>query len=77
MVFQHAVNRAPNQNERDVLLRLMDDQRKRYMANPEVASEAISTGEKKVAKDVDPVELATLMSITRAVLNMHEFITRN
>jgi hypothetical protein len=34
-------------------------------------------GEAPLARGFDPVELAALATVTRAVLNLHETITRN
>ncbi len=76
-VFQHALSRDPNAQERTVLTSLIAAQRKRYTATPDAAKEIVSTGQQPVAKDLDAVELAALLSVTRTVFNMHEFITRN
>ena len=64
-------------DNKDEMAELIASQRHRYAAAPEVATEAVSTGETSVADGVDVVELAALMSVTRSVFNMHEFITRN
>ena len=76
-VFQLALSRDPNEKERTVLASLMASQRKRFTAAPDAAKEVVAVGERPVAEGVDPVELASLLSVTRTVFNMHEFITRN
>ncbi len=76
-VFQRALSRNPNEKERTVLASLMASQRKRFTAAPDAAKEVVAVGERPVAEGVDPVELASLLSVTRTVFNMHEFITRN
>ncbi len=76
-VFNQALSRDPNTAELKVLSNLMSAQRKRYTAAPDAAKEIVSTGERPVAEGIDHVELATLLSVTRSVFNMHEFITRN
>ena len=76
-VFQRALSRKPNEKERTVLASLMASQRKRFTAAPDAAKEVVAVGERPVAEGVDPVELASLLSVTRTVFNMHEFITRN
>ena len=43
----------------------------------EDADGVVSVGQQPVADGVDTVELAALLSVTRAVFNMHEFINRN
>jgi hypothetical protein len=76
-VFSEALSRAPNASEQAILKSLIESQRKRYAAAPDDAKELVAVGERPVAEGVDVVELASLLSITRAVFNMHEFITRN
>lgn len=76
-VFNEALSRDPNEKERTVLTSLLQSQRTRYSAAPKAAKDVVSTGSKPVAKSVDVVELAALLSVTRTVFNMHEFITRN
>ncbi len=76
-VFAEALSRSPNNHERAILKSLLASQRQRYAAAPDAAKEVVSVGERPVAEGVDVVELASLLSVTRAVFNMHEFITRN
>jgi hypothetical protein len=76
-VFDQALSRDPNGQEKAILKSLLASQRKRYIATPENAKAVTSIGERPVAEGVDHVELASLLSVTRAVFNMHEFITRN
>jgi hypothetical protein len=76
-LFNSALSRSPNQREKEILTALVASQRKRYSAAPDDAAAVVSVGERPVADGVDTVELASLLSATRAVFNMHEFITRN
>ncbi|MFK7817498.1 MAG: PSD1 and planctomycete cytochrome C domain-containing protein [Planctomycetaceae bacterium] len=76
-IFERALSRAANERERTVLIWLLGSQRKRFQAAPEAAKELLSVGERPVGDAIDPVELAALLSVTRTVFNMHEFITRN
>ena len=76
-VIRQALSREPNEQEISILSSLIDQQREHYKANPDSAKELVSVGLTPVADQVDPVELASLMAATRAVMNMHEFITRN
>ncbi len=76
-VFAEALSRDPSEQERAILETLIQSQRKRYSAAPETAAEIVSIGQQTVDDDLDLVELASLLSVTRAVFNMHEFITRN
>lgn len=77
MIFRQALSREPNKREIDILVSLIAAQRARYQANPAAAAELISVGQKPLPESLDAVELASLLAATRAVFNMHEFITRN
>ena len=76
-VFVEALSRKANKQEKAILKSLVASQRQRYAADPDAAMKVVSVGERSVAEGVDVVELAALLSVTRAVFNMHEFITRN
>jgi hypothetical protein len=75
--FRRALSRQPKSEETKVLTDLLDRHRKEYAADKEAAKKAIRVGERPVAKDLDPVELAAWTSVARALLNLHETITRN
>ncbi len=76
-VFAQALSRSPNSSEQTILQSLLASQRRRYAKAPDAAKEVVSVGERPVAEGVDVGELASLLAVTRAVFNMHEFITRN
>jgi len=76
-IFDRALNRPPSAEERSILRDLHDRNRQRFQANPAGAGELLSVGEAPLARGFDPVELAALATVTRAVLNLHETITRN
>jgi hypothetical protein len=76
-VFAQALSRSPNSTEQAILKSLIASQRQRYARAPDAAKEVVSVGQRPITEGVDVVELASLLSVTRAVFNMHEFITRN
>ena len=76
-IFDRALNRAPDAQERSILWGLYDRNLTRFKANPAAAGELLTVGEAPLAHDRDAAELAALTTITRAVLNLHEVITRN
>ena len=76
-IFERALNRPPERAERDVLRRLFERSRKRFVSNPAGARELVASGEAAAASRVDAVQLAALTTVTRAVLNLHELVTRN
>ncbi len=75
--YQTALARPPDPREVAILRRLYQEQRARYAADRQGAAELISTGESPVARDLDVVELAAWTSVARALLNLHETITRS
>jgi hypothetical protein len=76
-VFDRALNRAPTAEERSILRRLYERNLKRFSANPASAREFLAEGEMPLPSKFDAVRLAAMATITRAVLNLHELITRN
>ena len=75
--IQQALSREPNEQEINILTTLTQQQRAHYQTNPEAAKELIAIGLAPVNDSLDPIETAALLSATRAIMNMHEFITRN
>ncbi len=74
---RRALSRPPQTAEQQTLLALLEKHRAEYTADGTSAEKVISAGLAAVPKDLDPVELAAWTSITRAILNLHETITRN
>jgi hypothetical protein len=76
-IVDRALNRRPRAEERSILRALYERNVKRFAANPARARALVSTGEAPVQQREDPVRLAAMSLVTRAVLNLHELITRN
>jgi len=77
-VFDRALNRPPTAEERAVLSGLYERSLKRFAADPGSARQLMSTGEAPLPPDAwRPASLAAMATVTRAVLNLHELITRN
>jgi hypothetical protein len=76
-VFDRALNRAPTGEERSILRRLYERNLKRFSANPASARELLAEGETPLPSNYNAVRLAAMATVTRAVLNLHELITRN
>jgi hypothetical protein len=76
-IFDRALNRPPTAQERAILRGLYDRDLKRFAAQPNAAREFLSTGEAPIQHAQNPEQLAALATVTRAVLNLHEMITRN
>ena len=75
--FARAVSRPAKQQEVDVLAELLTKHREAFKANAEESKKLIATGDAPPAKDVDATELAAWINVARAILNLHETITRN
>jgi hypothetical protein len=75
--FERAVSRKPTVTERRVLLDLHRKSLARFQDDPISAREFISIGDALVARGVSAAKLAAMMTVARAILNLHETITRN
>ena len=75
--FSQAVSRKPTAAERDILANLYDKGLRQFKADPQSAHEFIQAGESPIDKTVKPTDLAAMMTVARAILNLHETITRN
>lgn len=75
--FARALSRPPEKEETRILRDLFEAQRKRYAGDAAAARELIAVGDKPAASDLPLPELAAWTAISRALLNLHETITRN
>jgi hypothetical protein len=75
--YRRALSRSPQSAEQQTLLALLEKHRAEYAADRASADKVISAGIAPVPKDLDAAELAAWTSVTRAILNLHETITRN
>ena len=75
--FLQAVSRKPTAPERNILVDLHKKNLAEFAAQPQKAREFIRVGEAPLATEVDPTELAAMTTVARAILNLHETITRN
>ncbi|MEW4566610.1 PSD1 and planctomycete cytochrome C domain-containing protein [Tautonia sp. JC769] len=76
IAWRSALIREPNASELAALQRLLDASRARYEGDPASASAICSTGMAGVPEPIDRVELAAWTAVCRALLNLHETITR-
>jgi Protein of unknown function (DUF1553)/Protein of unknown function (DUF1549)/Planctomycete cytochrome C len=75
--FLRAVNRTPTPAERKTLASLYGQSFAQFRGSPEDARQLIHVGESPVPGNLQPSELAAMTTVARAILNMHESITRN
>jgi hypothetical protein len=75
--FQRAVGRSPTAKERTAMEGLYQRNLARFRAAPGEARALSHAGEAPVDETADTLVLAAMATVTRAILNMHETITRN
>jgi hypothetical protein len=75
--FEQAVGRKPKAEELRVLTNLHKQSLLQFQRDPKAAKELVSVGEAALPKTVKLPQLAAMMTVTRALLNLHETITRN
>jgi hypothetical protein len=76
-LYRRVLSRDAREAEQVILVELLDKHRQQYTADKAAAEKLVSAGIASVAKDLDAAELAAWTSVARAVLNLHETITRN
>ena len=74
--YERAVARPPRPEEIKVLSGLLEREQTRFKADAKSAAELVATGDAPVSKNLNPAELAAWTSVARAILNLHETITR-
>lgn len=75
-MFSRALARPADARELGLLEGLLERQRRRYASDLAAARELVATGSSPVPADLPPAELAAWTTVARAVLNLHETITR-
>ena len=75
--FARALNRAPDDQERRILSDLYQSSLKSFESGESNARQLLSVGEAPVPADLDATRLAATSIVARAILNLHETITRN
>lgn len=75
--FRQTLNRSPRDEEAKLLTELLQKQRQVYATDKAAAEALLKTGDAPVPDGLDHAELAAWTSLARAVLNLHETITRN
>jgi hypothetical protein len=76
-IFAQALDRAPSPQERSILAGLYRDNLKHFTTAPDDAKKFVTVGDSPVPDRAKVPQLAAITVVTRAVLNLHETITRN
>src|SRR5262249_6563968 len=74
--FACALSRQPRDEEVKVLADLYARHAREYAQDTEAARKLLATGDHPLPADADVAELAAWTSVARAILNLHETITR-
>ncbi len=75
--FRRAAGRAPSAAETAPLLDLYGKSLRRFRREPAAARELLSVGESPAPARANRAQAAALTMVARAILNLHETITRN
>jgi hypothetical protein len=75
--FLQALDRKPTLAERQILVELHRKSFAQFRAEPQSARDFIRVGEAPAERDLRPGDLAAMTVVARAILNLHETITRN
>jgi len=75
--WREAVSREPDDREQQLLLDLLSESRTRFSGDEAAARGLLHVGQAPLPPDTNPVELAAWATVTRAILNLHETISRN
>src|SRR5581483_12287745 len=74
---ERALDREPTKEERRILEELYRGSLAEFRRAPDDAASFVHTGEAPVPEDLKPAEFAAMTTVARAILNLHEMITRN
>ncbi|MFM7102648.1 MAG: DUF1553 domain-containing protein, partial [Verrucomicrobiota bacterium] len=75
--WRETLARRAQPEELAILTRLLDKHLAEYRADPPAAGKYLQVGRQKPPADLDPAELAAWTNVARALLNLHETITRS
>ena len=75
--FELTVSREPDSFELQALSNLLESEVKHYRSNPEDAAKLLDTIDRNIdIESVNPQQLAAWTTLTRALLNLQEAVTR-
>lgn len=75
--FIKATSRSPEPRETEVLLSLLNSNRRVFQTRQQAAEDLTHAGLAKTDQKLDAAELAAWTEVTRALLNLNEVVTRN
>ena len=75
-MIMKVLSRNPLKDEIIALSSLLNKHKEKYSDDPETAKELVGVGNLEIPKELKPEVLAPWVSVGRAILNLHETITR-
>jgi len=75
--FALALQRTPSAAEITILKTLLANQRAWYQDHPEQATSLAAIGQQPAAASLTAADVAAWTAVTRAILNLHEFLNRS
>ncbi|PQO43717.1 PSD1 and planctomycete cytochrome C domain-containing protein [Blastopirellula marina] len=75
--YQLALSRTPEPQEREILTKILTDNRQIYQADPQAAANFLKVGMQPADPQANAAELAAWTQVARVILNLDETITRN
>lgn len=75
--FQQTLQRLPSNQELEVLLSFLQQERTHYAKHQAAASELLEIGQQPLTSSLPHAEVAAWTSLSRSLLNLHEFLTRS
>ena len=75
--FTQALSRKATEAEAKILSDLYQKSLQRFQAQPDSAKQFLAIGDAAAPKELPAADLAAMSTVTRAILNLHETITRN
>ena len=75
--FRSVTSRRPSPAELDVLLALLERSRQSFANDPSAAASLVAVGDAPRGSELPDPELAAWTQVARALLNLHEAISRD
>ncbi|MEX0360159.1 MAG: hypothetical protein AB3N10_04135, partial [Allomuricauda sp.] len=75
--FRRVVCRMPKNEERELLVDYLKEQKEHFTKNPALAEEFINVGEYPAQKNRDAIYVASLMQVIHTMYNLEETMTRS
>ena len=75
--FRQATGRSADAAELEILTKLLETHRKKFQSNEADAKAFLSVGQRRETMGQPVAEIAAWTSVARAILNLHETITRS